>query len=104
VASGVAGACFGPRWLLWPLLFIYDHVNLVHAKAARVARKLGSFKAYVVTSAALWMIRVARSFGQGSGAWQRHKDPERYVQGLDAYMANAGGRPPSDLQDWGRGN
>lgn len=104
VAIGVAGAFFWPLWLLWPLLFIYDHVNLVHARAARVARKLGSFKAYVVTSAALWMIRVARSFGQVSGTWQRHKDPERYVQGLDAYMANAGGRPPNDVQDWGKEN
>ena len=102
VFIGVAGVFWWPLWLLWPLLVIYDHFGLVHRRACRVARNLSRPKAYLVTSAVLWMIRVARSFGQVSGALQRRKDPDRYVKSLDAYLANAGGPPPGDLRDWGR--
>lgn len=99
---GAAGAFWWPLWLLLPLLALYDQLTLAHGKAARVARVCGGLRAYLMTSAVLWWIRIARSAGQVRGTWQRCRDPERYVRRLETYMADAGGRPPDDFRDWGK--
>jgi glycosyltransferase involved in cell wall biosynthesis len=88
-AIGVAGAFIWPLWLLLPALLIYDHLFLVHPLARRVAKRIGGFKAYVVTSAALWLIRVARTWGYLWGSIQRWTNRERYVDSLRQYMDSA---------------
>lgn len=101
-AIGVAGAFYWPLWLLVPVLLIYDHVGLIHPLARRVARRIGGLKAYVVTSAALWLIRAARTRGYLWGSIQRWTHRERYVDSVRDYMAAAGAPPPRTLTDTGK--
>lgn len=92
VAFGVGGVFWWPIWLLLPLLLAYDHIGTVHPLARRVQAVCDGARAYVVTSLVLWMITWAQWAGCVRGTIERHWNRRRYVDQLDAYMADANGR------------
>lgn len=68
-------------------LFVYFYVWTFHGKAAQIARRTGSLRAYPLTLAVMWAVLLSNLAGYLRGSWQRWRDEETFRTQMDRYLA-----------------
>ncbi len=86
VMSGLA-AWWNPWfWFLFAGAVGYFFIYMYHNKSYRVMHAIGDRRAYFLSLAVHWTTMLADAAGYLTGSLQRLADPQRYRDGLDAYM------------------
>jgi hypothetical protein len=67
-------------------LFVYFYVWTFHEKAARIARRTGSMRAYPLTLVVLWTVMMSNLLGYLRGSWERWRGAEQFRTPLDRYL------------------
>jgi len=86
---GIIAAIAEP--ILWPLpavVLTYFYVCAVHGKARAIARHTGRFRAYPLTILVMWVVQVSHLMGYLVGSWQRWRERDRFVDGMERYMSS----------------
>ena len=83
----ILGAWVPFSWVVLLAALFYFYVFSFHRKSARIAAKLGTWRAYPVSILVHWAIVFGGISGYLKATYERWRDRQRYEQATKAYLA-----------------